>query len=76
MDDAELFEVTQRWKKLNGKPSDQVVFEALIVVLFDELIKVDAIEIKDNTKVVSPNKVILQLDNSLHILLVILFQQQ
>jgi hypothetical protein len=55
---AELFKVLQCGKQLNCEPTDKTVVKALIVVHLYELIQVDAVQVKHETKVISPHEVI------------------
>ena len=74
MDDAQLFEVAEPREQLDGKPTDEPVVEALVVVHFDELVKVDAVKVKHEAQVITPNKVVRQLDHALQIVRVVLLQ--
>jgi hypothetical protein len=47
MDYAQLFEVAKRRQKLDSKPSDQPVVEALIVVHLDKFVQIDGVQIKN-----------------------------
>jgi len=48
----------------------------LVIVHLNKLIQIDAVKIKDATKMVSENKVISQFNNSLDVVWIVLFKQQ
>ena len=76
MNYAKLLEVPECGHHLNGETPYQPIVEALVVVHLDELIQVDRIKVKHKAKVVAPDKVIIKLDDSLHVVRVLLPQIQ
>jgi len=76
MDYAEVLHVSKCREQLDGKSSDEAIFEALVVVHLDELIQVDAVEIKDAAQMVSEYKVVSKLHHSLNVVGVALLQQE
>ena len=76
MNYAKLLKVPECGHHLNGETPYQPIIEALIIVQLDELIQVDRIKVKHKAKVVPPDKVIIKLDDSLHIVRVLLPQIQ
>ena len=53
---------------MDGKPSDEAVFETLVVVHLDEFVEVDTIQVKNAAQMVSKHKVVSQLHNSLNVI--------
>ena len=76
MDNPNGFEVLEAGEELNCKPTDQTVIETLIIVHLDKLVQVDGVELKDQTQMVAPHKVVEQFDDALNILSVVFFQKQ
>ena len=74
MNDLVIFDVFQTLQDLNGKSADQTQTYSLEVVVFDELIQVDAEEFKRDAKMLSENHIILHADDVMRIFRVVLFQ--
>ena len=65
VDNTEVFKVAQSREKLNSEASNQTVLESLVVVHLYEFIQVNGVQIKHNAQVITPDEVVLQLDNTL-----------
>jgi hypothetical protein len=76
MDDPNRLEVLQPSKQLNGKPPNEAVLKSLVVIHLDKLIEIDAVEVENKAEMVTPYKVVGQLDHPLHIIGVVLLEQQ
>ena len=76
MDHAEVFEVPQSREELDGESSDEPIVKALVVVHLYELVQIDTVEVEHDAKVVAPNEIVLQLDDSLNIIRVVFLEQK
>ena len=76
VDNPQVLEVAQPREELDGEASDQPLFEALIVVHFDELVQVYCVQVKNDAEMIPPDEVVLQFYYALNRIRVVLFEQK
>ena len=76
MDYAEVLHIPQCTQKLNCKSANESILEALVVVHFNELIKVNTVQFKDATQMVSENEIVTKFDDSFNIIWITFSQKQ
>ena len=74
MDHIVLFEELERIEELNGKSSHKAERQALKVVEFQELVQVDAHQLKRNAQVLSKDHKVFHVDDIHGIVWIILFK--
>ena len=76
MDYAKVFHVPQSRQQLDCKSSDEAIFKALVVVHLDELVQIDAVQIKDAAEMVSEYKVVSQLNHSFDVVRIAFLEKE
>ena len=76
MNDAQLFEIAEPCKQLDGKSADEPVIKPLVVVHLDKLVQINSVQVKHETQVVAPHKVVSQFDHTFYFIWIVLLQQK
>ena len=74
MDYAQILHISEGREQLDGKPPDKPILKSLVIIHFNELVQINAVQVEDTTQMISEHEVVPQLYHPFHIIWIALLQ--